>query len=216
VRFTPYHALPDSVTFIAKELGSQTIETNEVERVLMTMSLVPDNRMLGLPLDVLYENEMRVLRRQRRRMAEVISLAASDDLSLREFRQAFIAIIRLMKQYHVTHGGDTWVITVNPRHSTYYTKALGYRQIGDQREYSSVQGHPAIAYMLDRELMQAHAPQMYEEIFGAWLPGAALVSERIPIHLIRYLSEDSSETAKRNIPSSLFDYDAYFTSPRSW
>jgi hypothetical protein len=121
-----------------------------------------------------------------------------------------------MKQYHVTHGGDTWVITVNPRHSTYYTKALGYQKLGDQREYNQVQGHPAIAYMLDRELMQSHAPEMYEEIFGSWLPGDALVAERIPIRLVRHLSEDSSEAAKASMPDSLFDYDRYFTSPRCW
>ena len=77
---------------------------------------------------------------------------------------------------------------------------------------AGVQGHPAIAYMLDRGLMRMHAPQMYEEIFGSWLPGDALVSRRIPIHLVRYLSEDSSEIAKANMPDSLFDYDKYFSS----
>ncbi len=208
VRFTPYHALPGSVTFIAKH----------GERVLMTMSLVPDNRLLGLPLDVLYEKEVRVLRRQRRRLAEVISLAADDALEMREFRQVFVALIRLMKQYHVTHGGDTWVITVNPRHSTYYTKALGYIQLGPCREYPAVQGHPAIAYWTDPGLIQAHSPKMHAEIFGKdqWAPGGALIAPRMPINLIRFLSEDTTDAAREAMPPSLFDYDQYFMNPWRW
>ena len=38
----------------------------------------------------------------------------------------FNALIRLMKQHHVRHGGDTWVITVNPKHRNFYTKVLGF------------------------------------------------------------------------------------------
>jgi hypothetical protein len=45
----------------------------------------------------------------------VISLA-EDGLSRRESLRVFMALIRVMFQYHVAQGGDTWVITVNPRH----------------------------------------------------------------------------------------------------
>jgi hypothetical protein len=206
VRFTPYHALPDSVTFVAKQ----------GETVLMTMSLVPDNRLLGLPLEVLYGEEVRHLRRQRRRLAEVISLAAEESLEMREFRQVFVSLIRLMKQYHLTHGGDTWVITVNPRHTTYYTKALGYQPLGPQREYPAVEGHPALAYLVDQALMKTHAPKMFHELFDHWLPGDALFAPRMPIYLIRHLSEDASDAARAAMPPSLFDYDEFFTSSRSW
>src|SRR5262249_54458779 len=115
IRFTPYHALPGTTTFIAK-LRS---------RVLATLSLVPDNHRLGLPMEAIYPEEIAALRRTGARLAEVTSLAAGA-MSLREFGQVFNALIRLMKQHHVRHGGDTWVITVNPKHRTFYTKVLGY------------------------------------------------------------------------------------------
>jgi hypothetical protein len=40
---------------------------------MMTMSLVPDNTLLGLPLEAIFREEVRGLRRQRRRVGEVIS-----------------------------------------------------------------------------------------------------------------------------------------------
>ena len=82
-------------------------------------------------------------------MAEVISLAADSEVTPREFRPIFVTMIRLMMQYHVSHGGDTWVITVNPRHRDFYSKAMGFVPLGPPRPYADVQDHPAEAYMLD-------------------------------------------------------------------
>src|SRR5207249_229755 len=47
-RFTPYHALPGTVTFVAKE----------GDRVVATLSLVPDNESLGLPMESIYGEEV--------------------------------------------------------------------------------------------------------------------------------------------------------------
>jgi hypothetical protein len=205
VRFTPYHALPDSVTFVAKH-GNQ---------VLMTMTLVPDNTLLGLPLESLYGEEVARLRRARRRLAEVISLAADKDLDAREFRPVFLYMSRLLFQYHLAYGGDTLVITVNPRHSKYYIKTMGYQPLGPCRSYPEVQGHPAEAYLLDVELAKVYAPKAYAEIFAEWVPGSALVSRPIPPHLVRYLSDEASELAKERIRHT-FNLDSYFRSPRRW
>jgi hypothetical protein len=103
VRFTPYHALPDTVTFIAKHQG----------RVMMTFSLVPDNTMLGLPLQAIFDEEVNQLRRQRRRLAEVISLAADNDVSpprvppdLRGADPADDAISLQPRRRHLGHHGQ--------------------------------------------------------------------------------------------------------------
>jgi hypothetical protein len=205
VRFTPYHALPDTVTFVAKHAG----------RVHMTLSLVPDNTLLGLPLESIYAEEVRQLRRERRRLAEVVSLAADKDVNMREFRQIFVAIIRLMKQYHVSHGGDTWVITVNPRHRDFYCKALGYVPLGPPRAYAAVEDHPAEAYMVDAKLMRANAPKMHDEVFGESLPGDALVAPKMLPHLVRYLASQTSESSGQRI-REVFNFDEFFNSPRRW
>jgi len=176
---------------------------------------VPDNTLLGLPLESIFGEEIRVLRRQRRRLGEVISLAADKDLSLREFRQVFVALIRLVMQYHATHGGDTWVVTVNPKHRDFYTKVLGFTPLGPSRPYGAVEGAPAEGYILDVQLMQASAPKMYAQIFGEWLPGDALVAPKMLPHMVRYLGGQSSKEAHQTI-REVFNLDRYFSSPRRW
>jgi hypothetical protein len=205
VRFTPYHALPDSVAFVAKHQ----------DRVLMTFTLVPDNTLLGLPLESIFGEEVRQLRRQRRRLVEVISLAADSQVAPREFRPIFVTMIKLMMHYHVGHGGDTWVITVNPRHRDFYTKGMGYVSLGPPRLYPDVQDHPAEAYMLDVGLMKANAPKMYQQVFGQPLPGDALVAPKMLPHLVRYLGSQTSQSSGEAI-RAVFDFDTYFRTPRRW
>jgi hypothetical protein len=203
IRFTPYHALPDTTTFVAKHEG----------RVVMTFSLVPDNHLLGLPMEAIYPEEIAALRQGGARMAEVTSFAATD-LSLREFSQAFNALIRLMKQHHVRHGGDTWVITVNPKHRNFYTKVLGYVPLGPCRPHPKVQGAPAEAYVLDVDGMRARAPEKFREILGEPLPAAALPLPRLPINWVRYFTK-SSETYDENM-EMLLRYVERVGSPRRW
>src|SRR5579864_7543332 len=165
LRFTPYHALPGSVTFVAKQQ----------EKVIATLSLIPDNTLLGLPLESLYGSEIDGLRAAGRRIVEVTSLA-DQGLGLREFTPIFIALMRLMSQHGIRENADTWVITINPRHRLFYTKVMGFVSLGPQRLYPSVQNHPAEAYMLDVPLLKTNAPQMYEKLFGEQLPDDALTA----------------------------------------
>ena len=180
LRFTLFHALPETTVFIAKL----------ADEVVGTFTLVPDNRPLGLPLEGLYEDEVEELRRQGRHLAEVTSLAAKG-LTQREFGQVFQALIRLNMQYHDRQGGDTWVLTVNPRHSQFYCKVLGCRALGPRRAYERVQGHPAEAYWLDRTLLR-NVPKMYEQIFGESLSAEVVAPVRMPVTLIRSLANKSS------------------------
>lgn len=182
LRFTPYHALPDTTVFVAKS----------GDDVVATLTMVPDSRPLGLPLEGLYEDEVNTLRSEGRHIAEVTSLAA-DDLTQRDFMHVFPALIRLMAQYHLWHGGDTWVIAVNPRHRSYYCKMIGYIPLGPQRAYQAVRGHPAEALWVDKRLMQASAPKMHEAIYERPLPREYLQPIRMPVDLVRYLAGESSQ-----------------------
>jgi hypothetical protein len=187
-RFTPHHALPGTVTFVAKD----------GERVVATLSLVPDNPSLGLPMERLYGEEIEDLRREGRQLAEVISLA-EDGLSHREFLRVFGAMIRVMFQYHVRHGGDTWVITVNPRHRNYYRKVLGFVPLGSCRSYSAVRDHPAEAFLLDVDLMRENAPGKYREIFGEPLPWPVLTATARPADHARDFGAESTQADYRTI-----------------
>jgi len=203
-RFTSYHALPDTVVFVAKAEG----------QVVATFTLVPDNTLLGLPLESLYAAEVRALRQHGRRLGEVTNLA-STGLSLREFAATFHALIRLMKQYHLRNGGDSWAIAVNPRHRDYYEKVLGYTALGPRRAYASVQGHPAEAYYLDVPLMRARAPRVYRKMFGQPLPPAVLAAPSTPPEWVRHFAGHSSQTDPRLV-EEILQYIEACGSPRRW
>jgi hypothetical protein len=204
LRFTAFHALPDTTTFVAAHEG----------HVVATLSLVPDNTLLGLPMESIYGEEIRRLRQEGRRLAEVTSLA-DDGLGLREFLKVFVALVKLMAQYHLSRGGDAWVITVNPRHRNFYTKVLGFVPLGPCRSYSSVRDAPAEAYLLDVPAMKANAPEMYEEVFGEALPDEALVAPGLPPHLARHFAGNSTQTEPREVRGVL-DFVGRFGSPRRW
>ena len=81
-------------------------------------------------METIYGPEVAQLRQAGLRPAEAISLA-DTDLTVREFIQVFKALIKLGMQYHARRGGDNcWIITVNPRHSSFYQKVLGFDSAG--------------------------------------------------------------------------------------
>jgi hypothetical protein len=180
MRFTPYHALPDTVTLVACE----------DERVIATLSIVPDNTLLGLPMERIYGNEIMALRRAGRRLFEVTTLA-DCNLGVREFVTVFVALIRLATQYHTHTGGDTGVIAVNPRHRSFYTRILGFMELGPRRTYAAVQDHPAEALWIDEESMWKNTPDMHAAIFGERLPHETLLAPRIPRKLVQQYSLQS-------------------------
>ena len=130
-RFTPYHALPETATFVARH----------DRRVVATLTLVPDTELLGLPMESIYGAEIDRLRRKGRRLAEFTSLAV-QGLSLREFTQAFNTLIKLAMQYHIRQGGDTWVMALHPRHQNYYRKVFGCAPLGSQQVVPGGHGPP--------------------------------------------------------------------------
>jgi hypothetical protein len=204
LRFLPHHALPDTVTFVAKHEN----------RVVATFSIVPDNTLLGMPMESIYGDEVARLRCRGHRMAETVCLADAG-LSVREFLQVFIALIKLAIQYHHSRGGDTYVITVNPRHKAFYAKVLGFQPLGPCRSYANVQDAPAEALWGTAEVVGANAPRMYEEIYGKPLPAEALRVRKLPRDLIRYFNQQSSMGDSETVETVLGYVDRY-GSPRRW
>jgi hypothetical protein len=204
VRFTPFHALPDTVTFVAKH----------GDRVLATLSVVVDNTLLGLPIESIYPEEIAALRRQGRRLTEGTSLA-DRDLGLREFVQVFVTLLRMAMQYARHVGSDTWLITVNPRHKNFYSKAMGFVPLGPCRACPTVQDHPAEAYMLTDELMRTNAPKMHQQIFGENLPRAALTPRAMPPDLVDHFARHSSQTDVPTI-ARIVEFAKRFGNLRRW
>jgi hypothetical protein len=203
-RFTSYHALPDTVVMVAKD----------ADRVVATLSLFPDNTLLGMPAESVYQAEIRQLRQAGYRLFEGGCLA-DRDVSVREGLQTVRALIRLAWRCQLAQGATMNVITVNPRHRDYYTKFYGYIPLGPRRPCAAVRGHPAEAFYLSPPLMKARAPKRYQEIFEAPLPRSALVVPRIPAAVVRHLGSNSSQT-NRPFVEEILKYVDEYGSPRAW
>ena len=204
IRFTPYHALPDTATFVAK-LGDQ---------VVATLSVVLDNTLLGLPIESVFAGVVAELRRCGRRLAEVTSLA-HRGLGMREFIPVFVALIRLATQYAVGRGSDACLITINPRHRGFYTKVMGFVPLGTCRSCPSVQDAPAEAYLVDEPRMKATAPQMWQQLFGEELPQAALPDPAMPARWARHFAGQSTQTDRGTVDRVL-RFIEQLGNPRRW
>ena len=202
-RFTPYHVLPSTVTLVAKH----------EDRVVATLSVVPDTELCGLPMESVYRAEIDGLRQEGRRLAEATSLA-DQDLGIHEFVRVFKTLIKVGMQYHVRQGGDSWVIAVNPRHRGFYQKVLGFVPLGPRRAYPSVQGHPAEAYVSGVDLLRTHAPEMNREMFGEPLPDSVLRAPRWSPHRVRYFGRRSTQADGRTIDSLLSHVERFGGPPR--
>lgn len=198
LRFTSFQALPETAVAVAKEAG----------HVVATFTLVPDNTLLGLPLEGLYRGQIQELRTQGHRLAETGSLA-ERGLGMRDFLQVFVTLMQLGWQHMNRRGIDTTVIAVNPRHSSFYSKLHGFVPLGPRLNYDRVQGAPAEAFYLTPELMRQRAPQMHQRIFGQPLPAAVLTAPAMPVDLIRHFARRSSQTNPRAIEQLLWQVQTY-------
>jgi hypothetical protein len=202
LRFTPYHALPDSVTLVAREKGC----------VLATLSLVVDNTLLGLPADSIYSEEIARLRRAERRIVEVTSLAARE-LGMDEFLPVLLALVRLLANYAILKGAEVLVITCRPSHGQVYSRLLGFKLFGPRRNCPAVQNYSTEAYMLDVPLLRVSAPAMYRQIIENRPPPEALLACRIPVPLVRFFAEKSSQVDRERIEMVL-NHDPVCSNPQ--
>ena len=202
-RFTPYHVLPTTVILVAKH----------EDRVVATLSVVPDTELCGLPMESVYRAEIEALRQQGRRLAEATSLA-DQDLGIHEFVRVFKTLIKVGMQYHVRQGGDSWVIAVNPRHRGFYQKVLGFVPLGPRRAYPFVQDHPAEAYVSGVDLLRTHAPEMNREVFGAPLPDSVLRAPRWSPSRVHYFGQRSTQADGRTIDDLLSQVERFGSPPR--
>lgn len=202
--FTPYLALPDVVTVVARHEG----------RVVATMSGVVDNVLLGLPMDCIYAAEIDALRRSGRRVGEATCLADAG-LGRDEFVPVFLALIKVAMQWHARQGGNTIVISVNPRHRSFYQRVLGFVPLGPRRPYPSVQDAPAEAYWLDWDLMRANATACYREILGLPLPPDLLAPVGIPRSQVRELCRRAVQSCVSEVDQLCESLDAC-QHPRRW
>ncbi len=151
---TPYQALPKSRICIARN--------KETGEIMSTATLVIDSE-LGLPSDFIYKEEIDILRREGRRLAEFTCLAAKNNYSPFHHHNGLFYVFRLLYRYAVSMGVTDIVISINRKHSFFYEKILLFRPLGAEKVYHKLQNAPAILEHLDLTTAKERFKRAYEE-----------------------------------------------------
>ena len=196
VRVTPYHLLPTTHAFVAYSQGE----------IIATMTLVGDGE-LGLPMELIYGDEVDARRAQRLRLSEVSCLA--DRLSdRRDFLSVFCGLSRVLAQFARRQGYDQLLAVCHPKHSPFYRRFLGFDMIGSVAECPHVQNRPAVPLCLDFDYVDRHPPACYKRFFGDWLPAEQLRPSRMGPLEVNVLRQMVDRTFKRTPRSAVWDPDA--------
>ncbi len=167
LRFTPYQLLSTTDMFIA-QLRGETIST---------MSLVRDGE-LGLPMEDMYGRQIAERRAAGLRLAEV-SCLADQRRGRARFFGLFCDLSGLMVQLAEQLGIDQLLVAVHPRHAGIYRRYMNFKKIGSQRDYSAVQGNPAVPLCLDFNETRSNPSSNWNKFFGKQLPAAVLQPQPI-------------------------------------
>ncbi|WP_063870273.1 N-acyl amino acid synthase FeeM domain-containing protein [Novipirellula maiorica] len=164
MRLTPFHLVPTTEVLVAKL----------DDTVTSTLSMIGDGY-LGLPMQSMYPREIKELRDQGLRLAEIGSLADRRDSPVR-FIETFAELGRLLVQVAHSRGIDGFVVATHPKHARLYKRVMGFRQIGELSDCPYANGNPAVALVLK---FDEHAgTSLHERYFGNPCPPSDLVQYR--------------------------------------
>lgn len=98
---------------------------------------------VGLPLDRVYEAELKALRAAGRSLMEV-GLFADRRIELHRTAESLFELMRYAFYYGLRTKVTDFVIGVHPRHARFYTRAFGFEPVGGTRTYPAVNHRPVV------------------------------------------------------------------------
>ena len=146
------------------------------DETVFTVSLIGDGQ-LGLPMENVYGEEVRSLRKQGVRIGEVSCLADRRS-KYRKCFPVFVRLCRLTAQFAWHQGLDRLLVAVHPRHARFYRRFMDFEPIGPERSYPSVQNRPAVALSLDLVRLHENRGKGYDTLFGPTIPAEQLAPAR--------------------------------------
>jgi hypothetical protein len=147
--FGIHSLLPETVVFIAKSYLT----------VVSTLSLILDSPPFGLPMDIIYREEVDRLRGQGRRVAELSALVTPRKL---RWHNLFMCLNQIMYHYARYIGVNDLCIAVNPKHVPFYKEILLFEDLGPQRHYPKVDA-PAVALRVNMDRIAQDTKEAYDD-----------------------------------------------------
>src|ERR1035437_2809138 len=127
-----------------------TLQAYRGEDTLGTLSLNIDSEN-GLLADQLYQREIDTLRKRGAALCELTCLAISKQFGSNELLASLFHLIHILGRS--LHCATDAVIEINPRHSLYYQRLLGFRQIGEQTHCRRVNA-PAVLLHIKTDFVE--------------------------------------------------------------
>lgn len=124
-----------------------TLLASANEHVLATLTLGYDSP-VGLLVDDMYKVEIDELRRQGRKVCELTKLAVDQTVRSKQVLASLFHIAFIYGRN--IHGGTDFVIEVNPRHTIFYKRMLGFEDFGGEKMCPRVNA-PAVLLRLKLE-----------------------------------------------------------------
>lgn len=114
----------------------------------LTLNIDSEN---GLLADNLYYREIDTLRRRGSSVCELTGLAVSTRLGSKELLATLFHLLHILGRR--LHRATDAVIEINPRHSLYYQRLLGFRQIGERKICDRVNA-PAVLLHIEADFVE--------------------------------------------------------------
>lgn len=130
--------------------GKTTLQACCGQETLGTLTLNADSEN-GLLADDLYHREVDTLRRRGATVCELTGLAVCDRLGSKELLAALFHLLHILGRR--LHRATDAVIEVNPRHSAYYQRLLGFHQIGETKLCGRVDA-PAVLLHIEADFIE--------------------------------------------------------------
>ncbi len=175
----PKHNLhPTSATFVARYR----------HRVVGTISVILDSE-IGLPLDDTYKEEIDKLRQQNRKICQFTQLAV--DRTFLKFRRkegkrmsqlfVFVPLFKLSFQYCALHAVDYFVMTINPKHESFYKNVMMCHEVGDSKRSPALNHAPTSARgcHVQEAMSWSHKSRIWAEILVNPPSSAILLGQEV-------------------------------------
>lgn len=149
---------PYGLHTVKQAIGRHTaVVTAKVgSRAVGTISAMADSR-LGLPLDAVYRDELKLLRWEGRRLVEVGLLGEAGSAEVEG--AASSPVFDLMRYsfwftYYV--GGTDFICGIPPRRARLYNRSLGFEPIGPVKSYATVEDNPVVLMRVETSYVLQH------------------------------------------------------------
>ncbi|SMP63008.1 hypothetical protein SAMN06295888_11088 [Desulfonatronum zhilinae] len=148
--YTVYNFLPSTCVFIFKSYLS----------VISTLTQIFDSPEFGLPMDILYHDELNTLRDQGRIVTELSALATPKEA---RWCNLMVYLCKTMFEYSKLSKVNDICIMVNPKHVRFYKAIFLFEDFGEEKYYETV-GAPAVALRINYDSIEGKLNQAYGDL----------------------------------------------------